>query len=44
MDKFTGEYGVGIHVSRSAQGLVFKFDQQEQTAKMIPWSATQLFL
>ena len=37
-------YGVGITVSRSAQRLVFKFDQQEQTAKIIPWSATQFLL
>jgi CubicO group peptidase (beta-lactamase class C family) len=43
-DKFIGEYGVGIHVLRSTQGLVFRFDQQEQTARMIPWSATQFFL
>lgn len=44
MDKFIGEYGVGIHVSRSAHALAFRFDQQEQTATMIPWSATQFFL
>lgn len=43
LSTFKKMYGIGITVSRSAQGLVFKFDQQEQTAKMIPWSATQFF-
>ncbi len=44
MDKFVGDYGVGIHVFRTGDRLFFKFDQQEQTANMLAWSPTQFFL
>jgi CubicO group peptidase (beta-lactamase class C family) len=44
MDRFVGEYGIGIHVLRTADGLTFKFDQQEQSAPMIAWSPTRFFM
>lgn len=44
MDRLVGEYGIGIHVLRTADGLAFKFDQQEQNAPMIAWSPTRFFM
>lgn len=44
MDKFAGDYRNGIHVLRTADGLTFKSDHEEQTAPMIAWSPTQFIM
>jgi CubicO group peptidase (beta-lactamase class C family) len=44
MDRLVGDYGIGIHVLRTADGLVFKFDQEEQSARMIAWSPTRFIM
>ncbi len=44
MDRLVGDYGIGIHVLRAADGLVFKFDQEEQRAPMIAWSPTRFIM
>jgi CubicO group peptidase (beta-lactamase class C family) len=44
MDRLVGDYGIGIHVVRTADGLVFKFDQEELSALMIAWSPIRFIL
>ena len=44
MNRLVGDYGIGIHVLRTADGLVFRFDQEELSAPMIAWSPTRFIM
>jgi hypothetical protein len=44
IDRLGGDYGIGIHVLRTTDGLVFKFDQEDMSAPMIAWSPTRFIM
>ena len=44
MDRFVGDYGIGIHILRTSDGIICKLDQEEQSVPLVAWSPTRFIM